>query len=608
MIKTLAKSIGEYKLPSILSPVFVAVEVFLEVLIPMICSDLINFLQGDMLGVHTFSLFGISTGISFGAIDTGSIGIVLAYSGILVAFAFFSLCFGILSARCCAKAAAGFAKNLRRNLYYKIQSFSFENIDMYSTPSLVTRLTTDVTNVQNSYMMIIRAAVRCPLMFTAALVLAFTKSWFMALIFLGVAILLVVFMSLIPTRAMKIFKRVFKKYDKMNMRVQENVRGVRVVKAFVREDYETEKFEASSEDIRSDFTKAETILAVSSPIVNFAIYGMITLICAFAAIMIVETNSPFVVTVGSLGVGDLTALIQYAMMILMSMLMLVMVFVMISMSVESGNRIVAVLNTESTLVSPSGGKTTVESGEIEFENVNFSYAGDENKLALGGVNLKIKSGETIGILGGTGSSKTTLVQLVPRLYDVTSGSVKVGGTDVREYELDALRSSVAMVLQKNVLFSGTIKENIRWGKQDASDEEIVRACKLAQADEFISQFPDGYDTYIEQGGTNVSGGQRQRLCIARALIADPKVIIFDDSTSAVDTRTDALIRKSMSESLPDTTKIIIAQRVASFEDADRIIVLDNGRVVGEGTHDELMKTNDIYKEAYNIQNKEADNA
>ncbi len=608
MIKTLAKSIGEYKLPSILSPVFVAVEVFLEVLIPMICSDLINFLQGDMLGVHTFSLFGISTGISFGAIDTGSIGIVLAYSGILVAFAFFSLCFGILSARCCAKAAAGFAKNLRRNLYYKIQSFSFENIDMYSTPSLVTRLTTDVTNVQNSYMMIIRAAVRCPLMFTAALVLAFTKSWFMALIFLGVAILLVVFMSLIPTRAMKIFKRVFKKYDKMNMRVQENVRGVRVVKAFVREDYETEKFEASSEDIRSDFTKAETILAVSSPIVNFAIYGMITLICAFAAIMIVETNSPFVVTVGSLGVGDLTALIQYAMMILMSMLMLVMVFVMISMSVESGNRIVAVLNTESTLVSPAGGKTTVESGEIEFENVNFSYAGDENKLALGGVNLKIKSGETIGILGGTGSSKTTLVQLVPRLYDVTSGSVKVGGTDVREYELDALRSSVAMVLQKNVLFSGTIKENIRWGKQDASDEEIVRACKLAQADEFISQFPDGYDTYIEQGGTNVSGGQRQRLCIARALIADPKVIIFDDSTSAVDTRTDALIRKSMSESLPDTTKIIIAQRVASFEDADRIIVLDNGRVVGEGTHDELMKTNDIYKEAYNIQNKEADNA
>ncbi len=608
MIKTLAKSIGEYKLPSILSPVFVAVEVFLEVLIPMICSDLINFLQGDMLGVHTFSLFGISTGISFGAIDTGSIGIVLAYSGILVAFAFFSLCFGILSARCCAKAAAGFAKNLRRNLYYKIQSFSFENIDMYSTPSLVTRLTTDVTNVQNSYMMIIRAAVRCPLMFTAALVLAFTKSWFMALIFLGVAILLVVFMSLIPTRAMKIFKRVFKKYDKMNMRVQENVRGVRVVKAFVREDYETEKFEASSEDIRSDFTKAETILAVSSPIVNFAIYGMITLICAFAAIMIVETNSPFVVTVGSLGVGDLTALIQYAMMILMSMLMLVMVFVMISMSVESGNRIVAVLNTESTLVSPAGGKTTVESGEIEFENVNFSYAGDENKLALGGVNLKIKSGETIGILGGTGSSKTTLVQLVPRLYDVTSGSVKVGGTDVREYELDALRSSVAMVLQKNVLFSGTIKENIRWGKQDASDEEIVRACKLAQADEFISQFPNGYDTYIEQGGTNVSGGQRQRLCIARALIADPKVIIFDDSTSAVDTRTDALIRKSMSESLPDTTKIIIAQRVASFEDADRIIVLDNGRVVGEGTHDELMKTNDIYKEAYNIQNKEADNA
>lgn len=608
MVKTLMKSIGEYKLPSILSPVFVAAEVFLEVLIPMICSDLINFLQGDLLGVHTFTLLGISTGVSFPSMSTDSIGIVLAYSGILIALAALSLFFGIMSARCCAKASAGFAKNLRRNLYYKIQSFSFENIDTYSTPSLVTRLTTDVTNVQNAYMMIIRAAVRCPIMFVAALSLAFAKSWFMALIFLGIAIFLVAFMALIPSRAMKIFKRVFKKYDKMNMRVQENVRGVRVVKAFVREDYETEKFEKSSEDIRNDFTKAETILALSSPVVNFAIYGMMILICAFAAIMIVETDTPFVLAVGSLGVGDLTALIQYAMMILMSMMMLVMVFVMISMSIESGNRIVAVLTTESTLVSPEHGKKTVESGEIEFENVNFSYAGDENKLALGGVNLKIKAGETIGILGGTGSSKTTLVQLIPRLYDVTSGCVRVGGTDVRDYDLDALRSSVAMVLQKNVLFSGTIKENIRWGKQDATDEEIVNACKLAEADEFISSFPDGYDTYIEQGGTNVSGGQRQRLCIARALIANPKVIIFDDSTSAVDTRTDALIRKSMSESLPDATKIIIAQRVASFEDADRIIVLDNGRVVGEGTHDELMKSNDIYREAYNIQNKEAENA
>ena len=605
MLKTLAKSIREYKLQSILSPVFVAIEVFLEVMIPMICSDLINFLQGDLFGAHSFMLFGMPTGAFVANVGEG-IGFVLAYSGILIAMAGLSLTFGILSGRACAKASAGFAKNLREDLFYKIQNFSFENIDTYSTSSLVTRLTTDVTNIQNAYMMLIRGAIRSPLMFVAALALAFTKSWFIALIYLGMAILLVALMAILPSRAMRIFRRVFKKYDKLNLRVQEDVRGARVVKAFVREDFETEKFDNAAEDIRKDFTKAETILAFTSPIVNIIMYGIIIMICAFASIMIVNTGSDFVGAVGSLQIGDLTALVQYAMMILMSMMMLIMTFVMITMSIESGNRIVQVLNTESTLTSPDGGLTEVASGDIEFENVSFSYAGDENKCALMDVNLKINAGETVGVLGATGSSKSTLVQLIPRLYDVTKGSVKVGGVDVRQYDLDALRGEVAMVLQKNVLFSGTIKENIRWGKPDATDEEIVEACRLAQADEFISSFPDGYDTYIEQGGTNVSGGQRQRLCIARALIANPKIIIFDDSTSAVDTKTDALIRKSMAESLPNATKIIIAQRTASVEEADKILILDNGKVVNVGTHAELMETSDIYREAYNIQNKKED--
>ena len=605
MIKTLSKSIREYKLPSILSPVFVAIEVVLEVFIPLFCSDLINFLQGDLFGVHQFALFGVATGI--GVTDLGDgFGFVFAYAGILLGMAALSLFFGVLSGRACAKASAGFAKNLRKDLYYKIQDFSFANVDTYSTPSLVTRLTTDITNVQNSYMMIIRIAVRSPLMFIFALALAFAKNWFIALIFLGATILLAALMALVPVRAMKIYKRVFKKYDNMNMRVQEDVRGARVVKAFVREDYENEKFKNASEDIRNDFTKAETILALNNPIVYFVMYGLITTVCAFAAVMIVVSpaDSAFVGTVGTLGVGDLTALIQYAIMILMSMIMLVMVLVMITMSVESAHRITQVLGTESTLHSPANGKTEIADGSIEFDNVNFSYSDDAEKCALKNVDLRIESGQTVGILGGTGTSKSTFVQLIPRLYDVTTGSVKVGGTDVREYDLIALRSSIAMVLQKNVLFSGTIKENIRWGKPDATDEEIVEACKLAQADEFISSFPDGYDTYIEQGGTNVSGGQRQRLCIARAIIADPKIIIFDDSTSAVDTKTDAMIRKAISESHADSTKIIIAQRVASVCDSDVILVFDNGEIVAKGTHDELMKTSDIYREAYKIQNKE----
>ena len=615
MIGKLAKSVREYKVPSILSIVFVALEVVLEVFIPLVCSDLVNFIQGvstaGMEGtggttvIHYFTIIGVRTGVSItGALTASAIGYVFAYAGMLIGMAALSLTFGLLSGMFCARASAGFAKNLRKDLYYKIQDFSFENIDSFSTSSLVTRLTTDVTNVQNAYMMIIRIAVRSPLMFIASLIMAFMKNWFIALIFLAAALLLLGAMALIPKRAMPIFNRVFKKYDNMNLRIQENVHAARAVKAFVREDYEIQKFDDAATDVRKDFTKAETLLALSNPIVYFIMFVLILTTCTLCTVFIV--GGPTVTIGGELYIGDLSALVQYAIMILMSMIMLVMVFVMIVMAVESARRIVTVLGTESTLESPANGKTEVADGSIEFDNVDFSYAGDDDKCALKAVRLKIASGETIGILGGTGSSKTTLVQLIPRLYDVTTGSVKVGGTDVREYDLESLRKNVAMVLQKNVLFSGTIKENIRWGKPDATDEEIVAACKLAQADEFISQMPDGYDTYIEQGGTNVSGGQRQRLCIARALIADPKIIIFDDSTSAVDTKTDALIRKAMAESLPHSTKIIIAQRVSSFEDADRIIVMDGGRISAVGTHEELLKSSAIYREAYEIQNKKSD--
>ncbi len=615
MIGKLAKSVREYKVPSILSIVFVALEVVLEVFIPLVCSDLVNFIQGvstaGMEGtggttvIHYFTIIGVRTGVSItGALTASAIGYVFAYAGMLIGMAALSLTFGLLSGMFCARASAGFAKNLRKDLYYKIQDFSFENIDSFSTSSLVTRLTTDVTNVQNAYMMIIRIAVRSPLMFIASLIMAFTKNWFIALIFLAAALLLLGAMALIPKRAMPIFNRVFKKYDNMNLRIQENVHAARAVKAFVREDYEIQKFDDAATDVRKDFTKAETLLALSNPIVYFIMFVLILTTCTLCTVFIV--GGPTVTIGGELYIGDLSALVQYAIMILMSMIMLVMVFVMIVMAVESARRIVTVLGTESTLESPANGKTEVADGSIEFDNVDFSYAGDDDKCALKDVRLKIASGETIGVLGGTGSSKTTLVQLIPRLYDVTTGSVKVGGTDVREYDLESLRKNVAMVLQKNVLFSGTIKENIRWGKPDATDEEIVAACKLAQADEFISQMPDGYDTYIEQGGTNVSGGQRQRLCIARALIADPKIIIFDDSTSAVDTKTDALIRKAMAESLPHSTKIIIAQRVSSFEDADRIIVMDGGRISAVGTHEELLKSSAIYREAYEIQNKKSD--
>lgn len=603
MIKTLAKSIREYKLPSILSPIFVACEVLLEVLIPSICSDLITFLQGDTItNIHHFAILSIDTGVSFGTIGDG-LGCIFAYSGMLLALIAIALVCGILSGRMCAKASAGFAKNLRKDVYYKVQDFSFENIDSYSTSSLVTRLTTDITNVQNAYMAIIRIAVRSPLMFAMSLGFAFTINWLLALIFLGTALLMIAIMALVPSHALKIYRRAFKKYDKMNLRVEEDVRGARVVKAFVREDYEKKKFNDAAEDIRSDLTKAEMLLATVNPIVNFVIYLLMVFIFLLGTIMVFNDPSA---TIGTISVGDFTALMQYAMMILFSLLMLVMVVVNIVMALESGNRIAAVLTTESTLKSPENGLTAVADGSVEFDGVDFSYVGDENKLVLTDINLKIKSGQTVGILGNTGSSKSSLVQLIPRLYDVTAGSLKVGGVDVREYDLNALRSSVAMVLQKNVLFSGSIKENIRWGKEDATDEEIMEACKLAAADEFIEAMPDKYDTHIEQGGTNVSGGQRQRLCIARALIANPKIIIFDDSTSAVDTKTDAMIRKSMAESLPNATKIIIAQRVSSLEHSDMIVVLDAGRIVACGTHAELMKTCDIYREEYMIQTRTGD--
>ena len=585
LIKTLAKSVREYKKPSILSPIFVSLEVILECLMPMVIVWFLDALESEE------------------TIKQGRLmEVILVYGGILIGMAVLSLLFGMLSGRFAARASAGFAKNLRKDMYYAIQDYSFANIDRFSTSSLVTRQTTDVMNVQMAYMMLIRVAIRCPFMLIFSLVMAFTMNVTISFVFLALVPVLAAVLVFVILKTHPIFERVFHKYDNMNRSVREDIKGIRVVKSFVREDFEKKKFEAASEDVRKDFTLAERIMAINGPAMQFCIWLSFLLVFLLAAILTnnaMEAGNPSAAVSG----GDLTALIMYASQILSAVMQLSMVLVMIIIARTSAERIVAVINEKSNIVSPENAVTEVKDGDILFENVSFKYSKDAEKFALADVDLHIKSGQTIGILGGTGSSKSTLVNLIPRLYDATEGAVYVGGVNVKDYDLETLRNKVAMVLQKNVLFSGTIKENLRWGKEDASDDEIKRICRLACADDFIQSFPDKYDTYIEQGGTNVSGGQKQRLCIARALLKDPKVLILDDSTSAVDTKTDAMIRRSFREEIPNVTKIIIAQRVSSVQDADQIIVLDGGRIDAVGTHEELLASNEIYKEVYYSQNK-----
>lgn len=574
MIKELAKSIREYKKPAILTPIYVSMEVVMECIIPFLIATLVNNIK-----------------------DGCELSVVIQYGIVLVILAVLSLFFGAMAGTTCAIASCGLAKNLRQDMFHSIQTFSFENIDKFLTSSLVTRLTTDVTNVQTAYMMIIRSAIRAPLMVIFAFTMAFIMGGKLAWIFLIVMPILLAALLAIVCNAMPLFKKVFKKYDKLNASVQENIKAMRVVKSFVREEYEQEKFEITAEDVCTDFTKAERILVLNNPVMQFCLYIVMMFILPFGSYIIITTRGL------DLDVGQLSALLSYGFMMLSSLMMVSMIFVMITMAIESGRRITELLMEKSTLTNPENPVYEVADGSISFEHVSFKYALTAERMALSDVDLQIKSGETIGIIGGTGSSKSTLIQLISRLYDVTEGVVKVGGLNVKEYDLDTLRNQVAVVLQKNILFSGTIKENLRWGNKEATDEELIQACKLACADEFITQFPDGYDTYIEQGGANVSGGQKQRLCIARALLKRPKVLILDDSTSAVDTKTDAKIRKAMREYIPETTKIIIAQRTASVEDADRIIVMEGGKINAIGTHAELLKNNDIYREIYTSQNK-----
>ena len=572
MIRKLAKCIREYKLPSILTLVFIMGEVLIEVAIPFITANLVNSIKNN-----------------------APIESVIKTGLVLILMAFVSLCCGGIAAVTCAKASAGFAKNLRHDMYMRIQSFSFSNIDKFSATSLVTRLTTDINNVQMSYMMVIRTAVRSPMMFIFSIVMAYTMGGALATTFVVVVPVLIFGLFMVARKAMPAFRRVFKKYDKLNESIEENVRGMRVVKGFSREEFEKEKFSRASDDICRDFTKAERIVALNTPTMQFCMYFNTVGILLLGAFLVITTGGTTV------DVGQISAMLTYGVQILMSLMMLSMIYVMITISIESMKRICEVLDETPSLSNPQNPVTSVKNGDIAFKGVSFKYSDKAKRYALENVNIDIKSGMTVGIIGGTGSSKSSLVQLIPRLYDVTEGSVLVGGVDVREYDIKTLRDSVAMVLQKNQLFSGTIKENLRWGNENATDEEIRYACKLAQADEFVEKFPDGYDTYIEQGGTNVSGGQKQRLCIARALLKNPKILILDDSTSAVDTKTDALIRKGFNEFIPETTKLIIAQRISSVQHADLIIVMDNGKISAIGTHNDLLESSEIYRDVYEQQ-------
>ena len=575
MIKEIGHSLREFKKPSIITPVLVTFEVLFECLIPAVIADLVNKIQRDY-----------------------DLNEILIYGAVLIVMAGLSLVFGVSSGAMCASASSGLAKNLRKDMFYKIQSYSFQNIDKFYVSSLITRMTTDVTNVQIAYMLIIRLVVRSPLMLIFSFIMAFVMGGSLAWVFVALVPLLGVCLTIIVVKTVPLFHRAFRKYDNLNSSIQENVKAAREVKSYVREDYEQKKFGAASHDLRKDFQRAERILAFNHPIMQFCMYVLMCVVLSFGSYMVIDSAGL------DINVGDLSSMLTYGFMILNSLMMLSMAFTMIAMAGESGRRIVEVLTEESTLKNPENPVTDVKDGSVDFDGVSFKYSAAAEKNALSNIDLHIKSGETIGIIGGTGSSKSTLVQLISRLYDATEGTVKVGGVDVRQYDMEVLRNSVAMVLQKNVLFSGTIAENLRWGDPNATDEQLREACRMACADEFIERFPEKYDTYIEQGGANVSGGQKQRLCIARALLKRPKILILDDSTSAVDTHTDARIRKAFREYIPETTKIIIAQRTASVEDADRIIVMDGGRINDVGTHAELLKRNAIYREVYTSQNKE----